>query len=214
MKDFFIDWLGHASFRIESAGLVSYIDPFHISNAAHDADYIFSTHTHYDHLSLEDMQKIAKPSTQYVVSMDGLDKIKMFTNKILGVLPNKKYDVSGIKIQTIPAYNLNKEFHPKSNNWVGYILQFANGIKFFHTGDSDNIPDYQTLADEKIDILAVPCGGTYTMNSKEAAEAVRIIRPKQVIPMHWGSIVGSRIDALDVKEKLKDFPIEVLIMGQ
>ena len=209
-----IKWLGHASFKITDSNQIVYIDPYNMSAIPHDADFVFCTHTHYDHLSAADIKKVMKDTTQIIVTSDGAAQAESLGNKIITALPDEEYTLENIKFFTVPAYNINKSFHPKANQWVGYIIQFSDGTKFFHAGDSDNIPEYQKLSSMNIDVLAVPCGGTYTMNAAEAAEAAKIIMPKQVIPMHWGSIVGTKQDALNVKKYLEGTNIEVLIMGQ
>jgi L-ascorbate metabolism protein UlaG (beta-lactamase superfamily) len=101
---------------------------------------------------------------------------------------------------TVPAYNLDKKFHPKGNNWVGYIITLSNGQKIYHAGDTDFIPEMRKVI---TDIALLPCGGTYTMTAQQAAEAANIFKPKVLIPMHWGEVVGSKADAEEVKKLFK-----------
>jgi L-ascorbate metabolism protein UlaG (beta-lactamase superfamily) len=77
-------------------------------------------------------------------------------------------------------------------HWLGYIVTLSTGVRVYHSGDSDAIPEMQTL---KVDVALMPCGGTYTMTAAEMAAAANGFKPKVLIPMHWGDIVGSKADA-------------------
>jgi L-ascorbate metabolism protein UlaG (beta-lactamase superfamily) len=91
----------------------------------------------------------------------------------------------------VPAYNREKAFHPKTNGWVGYIVTIS-GNKIYHTGDTDRIPEMKDLV---VDAVVIPVGGTYTMDAKEASEAIKDIKTIYAIPIHYGDIVGTRKDA-------------------
>ena len=112
-------------------------------------------------------------------------------NAIITVEPNQKYMVQGIKFETVPAYNTNKIFHPKENGWVGYVIEI-NGIKYYIAGDTDITEENKKV---KCDVAFVPVGGTYTMDFKEAAQLVNQIQPKVAVPIHYGSLVGTKQDA-------------------
>ena len=195
----------HSSIKI-SKGQVIYIDPFKITEEKHDADIIFITHNHYDHYSEEDIDKVIKEDT-IIVMPETMREQSKYKN-ILLVQPNEHYEVNNIKILTIPAYNINKNFHPKENKWVGYILNIE-GFTYYIAGDTDITPENKEV---KCDIAFVPVGGTYTTNAKEAAELVNIIKPKIAIPIHYGSIVGTKQDAIDFEKELnKEIKCEILI---
>ncbi len=204
-----IEVLCHSSIKI-SKGIIVYIDPFKIDKEFHDADLIFITHSHYDHYSEEDILRVKKENTKIILTKDILEKpLQLGFNKesILAVEPNKDYEIDNIKFTTIPSYNVNKQFHPKSNNWVGYIIDFDN-TKYYIAGDTDITEENQNV---KCDIAFIPVGGTYTVNYIEAAELTNKIHPKIVIPIHYGSIVGTKQDAIEFK-KLLDKDIECRIM--
>jgi len=195
-----IKWLGHAGFKISNSKIV-YIDPFKISEVSEEekGDFILITHEHYDHCSIEDVQKLVKQDTIVVTVADCQSKLSSVVNLIKDVKLVKPYDnldFGEVKIKAVPAYNKDKEFHPKSNEWVGFVVEI-NGVKIYHTGDSDLVDEIKEV---EADILLVPVGGTYTMNAEEAAELANTIKPKIAIPMHYGSIVGSKEDALKFKE--------------
>ena len=188
-----IEVLYHSSIRIEKEKII-YIDPYKINKNYNDADIIFVTHDHYDHYSEEDIDKVKKENTVIVVPEGLLTKLinkGIKQENIITVKPNNKYKVEGIEIETIPAYNIEKQFHPKANNWVGYIIDIK-GIKYYIAGDTDITEENKKV---KCDVAFVPVGGTYTMNYKEAAALVNEIKPKIAVPIHYGSVVGTAEDA-------------------
>ena len=190
-----IQVLCHSSIKIKREKVI-YIDPFRIQEEYHDAYIILITHDHYDHYSEEDIDKIKKENTIIVVPEQLLEKvIKLGFEKdtIMIVKPNEKYKVEGMQIETIPAYNVNKPFHPKQNGWVGYIL-VIEGIRYYIAGDTDITQENQNV---KCDVAFVPVGGTYTMDSKEAVKLANHILPKMAVPIHYGEIVGTKQDAID-----------------
>lgn len=190
-----IEVLCHSSIKINKEKVI-YIDPFKINEDYKDADIIFITHDHYDHYSEEDIDKIKKENTIIVAPEELITKLlnKGFQkNYIITVKPNKKYQVEGIEFETIPAYNIKKQFHPKENEWVGYILEL-NGVKYYIAGDTDITEENKKV---KCDVAFVPVGGTYTMDAKEAATLVNEIKPKIAVPIHYGSIVGTKEDAIN-----------------
>ena len=189
-----IQVLYHSSIKINKEKVI-YIDPFKIEDDCHDADIIFITHSHYDHYSEEDIKKVIKENTKIIVTSDLKEKVESITNSknIIIVQPNEKHCVEGINIETIPAYNTNKQFHPKENGWVGYIIELK-AIKYYIAGDTDITDENKTV---KCDIAFVPVGGTYTMTAKEAADLINIIKPKMAVPIHYGSVVGTKQDATD-----------------
>jgi L-ascorbate metabolism protein UlaG (beta-lactamase superfamily) len=190
-----IEVLYHSSIKINTNKII-YFDPFKIDNNYNDADIIFITHDHYDHYSEEDIDKVKNNNTIIIAPEELLTKLlkKGFRKDcIITVMPNEKRIVEGIKFETIPAYNINKAFHPKENGWVGYIIELK-GIRYYIAGDTDITEENKNV---KCDVAFVPVGGTYTMTSKEAAELVNIISPKIAVPIHYGSIVGTKQDATD-----------------
>ena len=194
-----IQVLYHSSIKINREKVI-YIDPFKIDNEYHDADIVFITHSHFDHYSEEDIDKIIKEETKIIVTEDLEQKVleKVKKENIICVQPEKNYLVDGINFETIPAYNTNKQFHPKANNWVGYVIEL-NGIKYYFAGDTDITEESKKV---KCDVAFVPVGGTYTMTAKEAAELVNIIKPKIAVPIHYGSVVGTTKDAEDFIARL------------
>lgn len=203
-----IEVLCHSSIRIDKH-LIMYFDPFKVNKEYKDADIIFITHSHYDHFSEEDIEKVRKDNTYLVVPEDCLIKsLKMGfdESRILVVEPSEKYELLGIKFKTVPAYNIEKQYHSKESNWVGYILEI-NDVHYYISGDTDITPEAKAV---NCDVAFVPIGGIYTMNAKEAASLINTIEPQIAIPTHYGEIIGSHDDAVLFKKLVKE-SIEVKI---
>lgn len=205
-----IECLGHSTIKFNNSKKIIYFDPYNIKENYNDADMIFITHDHYDHFSTEDIKKVKKDNTIIVVTEDIYQKaLKIGFSKmnIVTVKPNNNYLINNIKFTTIPAYNINKQFHPKENNWVGYIIEF-NSIKYYIAGDTDVIDENINI---ECDVAFLPVGGTYTMTYEEAAILCNIMQPKLVVPIHYGVLVGSKKDAESFK-KLVDNKTNCKIM--
>lgn len=188
-----IEVLCHSSIKFNK-GLIIYFDPFKINENYHDADIIFITHSHYDHYSEEDISKVIKDNTTIVVPKDLEDMVLQFgfaKEHIIVVSPNEEYSVLRINFKTIPAYNTNKNFHPKSNEWVGYIINLDQTTHYI-AGDTDITEENRQV---KCDVAFVPIGGTYTMTYSEAAELINEIKPQIAVPIHYGLIIGNKEDA-------------------
>ncbi len=207
-----IQWHGHDTFSIEG-DIKIYTDPYKISKKT-EADLILISHDHFDHLSLEDLKKISTNKTTIVAAKECLNKITgiSFKEKI-GIMPGENKTINGIRIRAVNAYNIDKinpdtkkPFHPKEDNKIGFFLNIK-GISIYHTGDSDLIPE---MSDLRPDILLVPVSGTYVMTAREAAQATETIKPKIVIPMHYGTIVGSANDATEFKNLVKSCEVQIL----
>ena len=120
--------------------------------------------------------------------------------------PNEETTIDNITVKTIPSYNIDKPFHPRENNWLGYIVTIDN-ISYYIAGDTDKTPEAENVL---CDIALIPIGGHFTMDTKQAADLIKKINPKIVIPTHYGSIVGKKEDALIFRGLLKDTNIEVV----
>jgi L-ascorbate metabolism protein UlaG (beta-lactamase superfamily) len=196
-----IHWLGHDCFRIDAENVI-YFDPLELRQGSAPADIIFITHEHFDHCSPEDVAKIQKKGTVIVTTADCAKKLSGET-KIIKL--GDTITVKGVRIEAVPAYNIDKKFHPKDKGWVGYVIT-VDGTRIYHAGDTDFIPEMKTI---RTDIAFIPVSGTYVMTADEAAEATEAIKPQVAIPMHYGSIVGSDKDAAAFKQKCT-VPVEIL----
>jgi L-ascorbate metabolism protein UlaG (beta-lactamase superfamily) len=188
-----VHWLGHASFRIDGARAVIYIDPWKIEPGP-AADIVLVTHEHFDHCSAGDIARIAGPKTVIVATAACAEALATVGAELRVVEPGDRIEVAGVSIRAVPAYNVEPErqgFHPRDPRIprVGYIVD-VDGASVYHTGDTDSIPEMEGLAP---DLVLLPVGGTYTMDAEQAAEAARRMGARAALP--WGDIVGSRRDA-------------------
>ncbi|HHV43304.1 MAG TPA: MBL fold metallo-hydrolase [Firmicutes bacterium] len=182
-----INLIKHAGVQILWENLVIYIDPWEMPESVKDkADLVLVTHPHYDHLSPEDIERIKGEDTVVIGPAGTAEEVAGAKE----VAPGDKIEVKGIQVEAVPAYNNNKSFHEKKNNWVGYILRLGE-TRVYHAGDTDFIPE---MADLEVDIALLPVGGTYTMNVEQAVQAAEAINPKVAIPMHYGDLVGNEED--------------------
>jgi L-ascorbate metabolism protein UlaG (beta-lactamase superfamily) len=187
-----ITWLKHDAFLLKGDGIVVAIDPYELRSVPEKADLVLVTHDHFDHCDPNSVRLVAKPDAVIVAPQNAASKLgkNVRVVKAGDVLTEK-----GVTIKVVPAYNVRPErqrFHPKNYGGVGYLITLA-GKTVYHPGDTDLIPEMDNLG--QVDIALLPVSGTYVMDAQEAAEAVKRIKPTHVIPMHYGSIVGSKADA-------------------
>ena len=202
-----IEVLIHSSIKF-SKDIIIYFDPYKINKEYNDADIIFITHNHYDHYSPLDIKKVIKDNTIIVCPKDIKEELlKLDINNIIEVVPNKDYEVLNIKFKTTPAYNTNKNFHPKENNWVGYLLDY-NNVKYYIAGDTDVTEENKNII---CDVAFVPIGGTFTMDYKEAASLINEIKPKIAVPIHYGLIVGNKDDGIKFSKLLNNIECKIYI---
>lgn len=210
-NDIDIIWTGHAGFKIIYESKKIYIDPYKLSKEhenVSDADIVLITHNHFDHLSIEDLKNIVNETTVIVSAQECLSQLKSLSVKeSIGVDPRNSVKVNDLKIETVHAYNVDKEFHPKNDKKIGFIVEFGND-RLYHIGDSDIIPE---MKDTNSTIALVPVSGTYVMTAEEASKAINeLINPKIAIPMHYGTIVGNKEDAIRFSELVTVCKTEIL----
>jgi len=212
-----ITWTGHDGFRIRGTNsqnnqVTVYIDPYQLASKyqkQNDADVVLLTHDHFDHLSIDDLKQIINNNTSILSATECVEKLAgLKVKEISGIKPGEKSIIKGLTIEAVPAYNINKKFHPKSDGKVGFIIRI-NEKRIYHAGDADLIPEMESVDP---DIALVPVSGTYVMTAEEAAKAVNeLIRPKKVvIPMHYNAVVGTEEDAKKFKKLVNVCRVEIL----
>jgi L-ascorbate metabolism protein UlaG (beta-lactamase superfamily) len=208
-----IEWLGHAGFRLRVGRATVYIDPYRVDDGP-PADLILITHGHYDHFSPRDIEQLGHERTILVGPPAVAERV---SGQVISVAPGRLIEdelVRGLEVATVAAYNTSKRdqdgnvFHPREAGWVGYELN-VRGERLYHSGDTDVIPEMDTVTG--VDVALLPVSGVYVMTAQEAAEAARRIQPRVAVPMHWGSHIGTEHDARTFAAKA---PVEVQIMEQ
>jgi L-ascorbate metabolism protein UlaG (beta-lactamase superfamily) len=201
-----ITWFKQSAFLFQR-GQNLYVDPWGIPEGSPKADAILYTHGHYDHFDADDLGRIRQPSTQIYAPADPASKIPGPVNV---VAPGEAFEVLGYSVDAVPAYNLAPErlgFHPQDKGWVGYVFTI-DGVRYYHSGDTDVIPEMEPIS---CDVALLPIGGTYTMDAPEAVEAVKLIQPRLVIPMHFGFVVGTPSDARRLASLIAPTEVHVFV---
>lgn len=173
-----------------SDGLTIYFDPYDIKEKIYNADYIFITHSHWDHFDLDSINNLVNEKTIIIGPSSVIEKLDS-NYKTLEVKPENIYNLNNISFMTVPAYNIDKEYHPKDAGYVGYIVTL-NNVTYYIAGDTDVLDELKVI---KADVIFLPVGGTYTMTKEEAVELANTIKPKYAIPIHYGLAVGDELDA-------------------
>lgn len=198
-------WFRQSAYQWKDGGPVVYIDPWGVTTED-PADLIFITHAHFDHFQPEEIERLRTDRTRIVAPAD---IAKELSGDVTAVSPGDSLDVSGVKVQAVPAYNVAEErleMHPKANAWVGYILTLGSAA-YYHAGDTDHAPE---LSGVRADVAFLPIGGTYTMDATEAAGLAKAISPKLAVPMHYGFVVGSPSDAELFAKEADPVPVQTL----
>src|SRR3954464_14029688 len=207
-----VAWLGHSGFRLNAGSRTIYIDPYRVMAGARKADLILITHGHYDHFSLQDVERLTKPTTEVIAPAAVAERLNGHVRSIAAGEEIEPELLRGVSVRAVAAYNTSKRdkegrvFHPREAGGVGYDVN-VRGERLYHAGDTDVIPEMDAVAG--VDVALLPVSGTYVMTAGEAAEAARRIQPRVAVPMHWGEHLGTREDAETFALKAG---VEVLIM--
>ena len=180
-------WLKQSGYRWDAGDATVYIDPWDVPEDSPPADVILITHAHFDHLSLDDVERLGGERTVLVAPRDVADELR---GDVRPVWPGDAVDVRGVAVQAVPAYNVvegREENHPRRNGWVGYVLEL-NGRRYYHAGDTDHLPELEEVT---AGLAFLPIGGGgFTMDGREAASLARAIAPEVAVPMHYGFVEG------------------------
>jgi L-ascorbate metabolism protein UlaG (beta-lactamase superfamily) len=204
-----ITWYKQSAMRWKNDRLVVYIDPWGLQGDLPPADLVLITHAHGDHYSNDDIKRVTGPKTTFVAPAD---VAKELSGNVKPVKPGERVDAAGVKIETVPAYNIDParlKAHPKTNNWVGYVIALG-GVTYYHAGDTDHLPELEKL---KTDVAFVPIGdGGFVMTVDEAAALVKAMKPKLAVPMHYGFYPGVGVPADGERFRKAAAGVEVKIL--
>ena len=196
-----VTFFKQSSIRIRRAEVEIHVDPWRVDEES-DADYILLTHPHYDNFSEDDIVRVRGPGT-IVIAPASMKKQLMDGDHFMR--PGDLLQLEGIDILAVPAFNLEKKFHPREQGWLGYVFTVGD-VTYYHAGDTDFL---EAMFDIRCDVAFLPCEGHYTMGPEEAARAGVACGARTIVPVHWGGAVGSREDAERV---VKLFPGDATLL--
>lgn len=205
-----------SGYRDASASFVVYTDPFKVPEPASgpDADLVLISHEHFDHCSTEDLDRVCKPSAVIVAASSCAECLSGRSETIRLMDAGEAVELGGalglpegvtLAIETVPAYNTNKQYHPREAGHVGFVFEL-DGNRIYFAGDTDLVPEMKDL---RCDIALLPVSGTYVMDAEEALEAAARIGAQITVPMHYGDIIGTGKDA-ELLEKRHEGTVVIL----
>lgn len=196
-----ISFLGHSAFKLVSPqGTILYLDPFLNNNpktpaemkVVEKADFILPTHGHGDHLG--DTIAIAQKTNATVVAMAELGTYlsKKGLKNVVRMNKGGSYSAKGLQITMVQALHSSSITEGDqiiyAGEPAGFVIRFENGFTVYHAGDTGVFSDMKIIGElYKPDIVILPIGSHFTMDPKEAAYAARLLQPKFVVPMHFGT---------------------------
>lgn len=221
-----ITWLGHATFKFTTPeGKIVLIDPWTQKNPATPdefkridrVDLMLVTHGHSDHIGdAIDIAKATKPTCVAIVELAGWLGSKGVEHTV-GINKGGTINIDGIKVtMTHAIHTSGTEDGTYGGDACGYVIEFENGRKLYHAGDTCAFSDMQLINElYRPDVALLPIGDYYTMGPREAAVAVRMLGVKHVIPMHYGTfpiLTGTPAALRDALQTLGLNDVEVVEM--
>lgn len=209
---------GHAGFLVDygEKGFSFAFDPYDVKEAGDQVvDYVFISHSHFDHCDPNSIRKILKPNGKVFAPTCCAKELESFGQRLEIISDKNKHETKHFKFWNIPAYNIDKfrtpteVFHPLDLGGVGWIVEVGSS-RYYHAGDTDLTPEMEQL--KKIDIAFLPISGTFVMTLEEAVKASEILQPDIVIPMHYGKLLGSVSDAHRFQNLLQG-KVKVLVLS-
>lgn len=206
--------LGHDGFRVDVAEpQVSFaFDPYDLLGEVTPVDFVFVSHSHFDHCDISSIRKLLGPKTRVIAPQCCQGELQELTSQLDTYTGEDKVTAGKITYWAIPAYNTdkfrtpNEVFHPRDLGGVGFVVEIpiegSKNLRFYHAGDTDFVPEMEQV--KKIDVAFLPISGTFVMTLEEAIKATEMIEPDLAIPMHYGKILGSVAEANRFQNMLHD----------
>jgi len=228
LKGIKITWLGHSTFRVETpAGKIVILDPWVSANPVCPepdkkvtrADVLLCTHGHFDHIG--DAVEIARRLNPTVV---GIYELCAWMEKkgVQQTSPMNKggsQTVGDIKVTMVHADHScgiqDGDQIVYGGEACGYVIEFDNGIRIYHAGDTAVFGDMAIIRELYApDIAMLPIGDRFVMSPREAAYACNLLKPKTLIPMHFGTFPALTGTTSELKKLAKDVEIVEMVPGK
>jgi L-ascorbate metabolism protein UlaG (beta-lactamase superfamily) len=228
LKGIKLTWLGHATFRIKTpGGTTVLVDPWVMGNPmcpetekkVKKVDVMLCTHGHFDHIG--DAAAIAKEHNPTLV---GIFELCAWMEKkgVKQISPMNKggtQKVGDVRVTMVHAEHScgiqDGDQIVYGGEACGYVMEFENGVKIYHAGDTCVFGDMQIIRELYApEIAMLPIGDHFTMSPREAAYACRLLQPKTVIPMHFGTFPLLTGTPSELKKLVKDVEVVELKPGQ
>lgn len=212
-----IEFLGHSGFLIKIRGKNIIIDPYRVSDNIPKADIILITHSHNDHCSIRDIQKVSKNGTVILCPVDcqsSMMKVKNVDVHIVG--RNEILDFRNFKIECVSAYTNNKH-HANNEGWLGYLIKFGKDVIYF-ASDTDLTNEMRALSGygkkDNNFVTVLPVSGTVAMDAVTASSAASILNSSLAIPHGYGAGLGTIEDANKFVELCKQNGVKATILDK
>lgn len=196
-----VTWFRGSSVRIRRAGIEVHVDPIGLDDEG-EADYILLTHPHYDNFSEDDIARVRTPET-VVIAPATMKKLLADADHFMR--PGDMLQLEGLDVLAVPAYNLDKRYHPAENGWLGYVFTIG-GVTFYHSGDTDFIDEMHSV---RCDVAFLPVDGHYTMDAEGAAKAAEACGASVVVPVRWADD-GPSADEAEALAARTDLEVRLL----
>lgn len=206
-----VRFLGHSFFRIGFGRKTVLIDPFvretHPEPAfkrlspsmvkerdLKNVDLVLISHEHAGHFDKDVVEKIAKESNACIVAHESvLQELNLSKRFVQSLDIGQTLSIRGLSVKGVSAH------HPQSFYPLGFLLS-ANGTSIYHAGDTQLLDDFEGL---KPDLALLPIGGNYTMDCVDAVRAVKAMKPRYAIPMHYNTFGPIQADPQEFKYKIE-----------
>ncbi len=207
-----VQYLGHSSFKISDKGCCILIDPVMNWSSPKEFEYLIKprtkecdfkkasliliTHEHFDHFDKGTVERVAKTNSACVVAHPNI--LQTFDGAIQKaflhpISISQTVSLRGVTVEAVPAH------HPQSFYPLGFMITI-NGKKIYHAGDTELIDDMAKL---KPDVAIVPIGGYGTMDCVDAVRAIKTMKPRFAVPMHYNTFKQIMQDPKEFKQKIE-----------